>query len=172
VNDRQVWTVYRYYDTAGRLLYVGVTGQGHWRTHEHRRAAPWWPLVVRAEFEHFTNGVIAFEHETALITRLAPLYNRADNPSRTTPPPRIGRPRRPDPNRPRLAGPGGPKRRHIEAYLAILSSDQLGQLTAREITAALQGGGLDVTERYVAQILDQWTAARRGSGDGRRRAGR
>jgi hypothetical protein len=176
MNDHRVWTVYRYYDAAGRLLYIGVTGQGHWRTHEHRRAAPWWPSVVRAEFEHFTDGVVAFEHETALIARLAPLHNRADNPSPPTPPLRVGRPRRPDPNRPRLAGPGGPKRRQVEAYLVTLDGEQLGR-TAREITAALTDQGMDVSERYVARILDQWTASRwaagrRGSGSPRRRGGR
>jgi hypothetical protein len=63
------------------------------------------------------------------------------------------------------------KRQQVEAYLGRLSSDQLGQLTAREITAGLTDQGMDVSERYVAHILDQWTAARRGSG-GRRRAGR
>jgi hypothetical protein len=124
MNDHRVWTVYRYYDAAGRLLYIGVTGQGHWRTHQHRRAAPWWPSVVRAEFEHFTDGVAAFEHETALIARLAPLHN----------------------------------------------GEQLGR-TAREITAELTDAGMDVSERYVARILDAWTADRRGSG-ARRKGGR
>jgi hypothetical protein len=170
-NNSQVWTVYRYFDAAGRLLYVGATGQGHWRTHEHRRTAAWWSLVARAEFEHFTDAVEAFEHERTLIVSLAPLHNRADNPVRHTPS-RIGRPRRADPNRLRLAGPGGPKRRQIEAYLAQLSADELARLTAREHTAALTDAGMDVSERYVARILDQWTAARRGSGDDRRRGGR
>jgi hypothetical protein len=84
----------------------------------------------------------------------------------------MGRPRRPDPNRLRLAGPGGPKRRQVEAYLAQLTPDELARLTAREITAALTDQGMDVSERYVAHILDQWTAARRESVGGRRRAAR
>jgi hypothetical protein len=56
------------------------------------------------------------------------------------------------------------KRQQVEAYLGRLGADQLGQLTAREITAGLTDQGMDVSERYVAHILDQWTAARRGSG--------
>jgi hypothetical protein len=68
------------------------------------------------------------------------------------------------------------KRQQIEAYLASLRPDQLDQLTAREITAALTDQGMDVSERYVARILDRWTASRwaagrRGSGQ-RRRGGR
>jgi hypothetical protein len=55
------------------------------------------------------------------------------------------------------------KRQQVEAYLARLGPDQLGQLTAREVAAGLTDAGMDVSERYVAQILDQWTAARRGS---------
>jgi Protein of unknown function (DUF2637) len=59
---------------------------------------------------------------------------------------------------------GALKRHQVEAYLATLSSDQLKHLTAREVTANLSDQGMDVSERYVARLLDQWTAARRGSG--------
>jgi len=162
MSDGQVWTVYRYYDAAGRLLYVGLTGQGYGRAHDHRRTAPWWPLVVRGEFEHFADGPEALRHETALIASLAPLYNRADNPGRV--PARLGRPRRADRDRPRLVGPGGPKRQQVEAHLAQLTPDQLARLTAREVTAELTDAGMDVSERYVARILDAWIADRRGSG--------
>jgi hypothetical protein len=57
------------------------------------------------------------------------------------------------------------KRRQVEAYLAALSPDQLGRLTtlgpraaARELTSTLTSQGLQVSERYVQQILDDWTA--------------
>jgi hypothetical protein len=168
MNDGKVWTVYLYYDASGELLYVGLTGQGHGRGHDHRRTAPWWSLVTRGEFEHFTDATEALNHETALIASLAPLYNRAENLARHAPA-RVGRPRRGD--RLRLVGPGGPKRQQIEAYLAQLDPGQLDQLTAREITAELTDAGMDVSERYVARILDAWTADRRGSG-ARRKGGR
>jgi hypothetical protein len=61
------------------------------------------------------------------------------------------------------------KRQQVEAYLAALSARQLDQLTAREITDTLKAQGLEVSERYVAQILDQWNARRRGSGTPRKR---
>ena len=60
------------------------------------------------------------------------------------------------------------KRQHIEAYLDRLSSEQLQNLTVRELTADLANEGLEVTERYVKHILDQRRPAppsrRRGSG--------
>jgi hypothetical protein len=68
------------------------------------------------------------------------------------------------------------KRRQVEAYLAALGPDQLGRLTtlgpraaARELTGTLNGQGVAVSERYVQQILDDWTAATRPHANGRRR---
>jgi hypothetical protein len=68
------------------------------------------------------------------------------------------------------------KRHQVEAYLAALGSQQLGRLTAlgpraaaRELTGALNGQGVQVSERYVQQILDDWTAAVRQQASGRRR---
>ena len=71
------------------------------------------------------------------------------------------------------------KRRQVEAYLAGLDAEQAGRLAslgpraaAREVTTTLNGHGTQVSERYVTQIVDEWAAARRGSGAGARRRGR
>jgi hypothetical protein len=68
------------------------------------------------------------------------------------------------------------KRHQVEAYLASLGPDQLGRLTtlgpraaARELTSSLNSQGLQVSERYVQQILDDWTATTRQPANGRRR---
>jgi hypothetical protein len=82
--------------------------------------------------------------------------------------------------RPSGAGDGelaeATKRHQVEVYLAALESDQLGRLTtlgpraaARELTGALNGQGVQVSERYVQQIFDDWTAAARQQATGRRR---
>ena len=70
------------------------------------------------------------------------------------------------------------KRRQVEAFLGQLGAGQLDRLStlgpraaARELTGTLNGQGLVVSERYVQQIMDDWTAARRGSGS-RRKGGR
>jgi hypothetical protein len=60
------------------------------------------------------------------------------------------------------------KRRQVEAYLAALDDGQVDRLAslgpraaARELTGALNGQGVAVSERYVQQIWDDWTAAAR-----------
>jgi hypothetical protein len=68
------------------------------------------------------------------------------------------------------------KRHQVEAYLAALGPDELGRLTtlgpraaARELTGTLTSQGLAVSERYVQQIFDDWTAATHQQISGRRR---
>jgi hypothetical protein len=68
-------------------------------------------------------------------------------------------------------GAGMTKRQRIEDYLDWLGPQELQHLTVRELTADLQENGLEVTERYVKQILDSQRPAparppqrRRGSG--------
>jgi len=78
---------------------------------------------------------------------------------------------------PAMAGDGEATKRHqVEAYLAALDPGQLRHLTtlgpraaARELTGTLNGQGVAVSERYVQQILDDWTAAARQQANGRRR---
>jgi hypothetical protein len=83
-----------------------------------------------------------------------------------------------DQNRqPTVAGDGEATKRHqVEAYLAALDPDQLRRLTslgpraaARELTGTLNGQGIQVSERYVQQILDDWTATTHQQANGRRR---
>jgi hypothetical protein len=63
---------------------------------------------------------------------------------------------------------GVTKRQRIEAYLDRLGPEQAQNLTVRELTSDLANEGLEVTERYVKQVLDQRRPAprprRRGSG--------
>ena len=66
-------------------------------------------------------------------------------------------------------GAGMTKRQRIEEYLDWLGPEELQNITVRELTADLASQGLEVTERYVKQILDQHRPParpqrRRGSG--------
>jgi hypothetical protein len=78
---------------------------------------------------------------------------------------------------PVVAGDGEATKRHqVETYLAALDPGRLRRLTtlgpraaARELTGTLNGQGVQVSERYVQQILDDWTAAARHQANGRRR---
>jgi hypothetical protein len=61
------------------------------------------------------------------------------------------------------------KRQQVEAYLARLGSDQVDRLTARQLAADLTDQGMDVSERYVARLFDQWNATRRHASAPRKR---
>lgn len=73
-------TVYRFYDRAGTLLYVGITGAGRARGEQHSRNAEWWPFVARQEVEHVSNRVIAERREKELIHQFRPPFNTQHNP--------------------------------------------------------------------------------------------
>jgi hypothetical protein len=71
------------------------------------------------------------------------------------------------------------KRHQVETCLAALGAEERDRLAslgpraaAREVTAILNGQGTPVSERYVTRILDERSAARRGSGGGARRRNR
>jgi Protein of unknown function (DUF2637) len=69
---------------------------------------------------------------------------------------------------------GVTKRQRIEEYLDWLGPQELRNATVRELTAELASQGLEVTERYVKQVLDQQRPTtrqprRRGSGPRRPR---
>jgi hypothetical protein len=68
------------------------------------------------------------------------------------------------------------KRQQVEAHLAGLPAGQLDRLdglgpraAARELTATLNGQGLQVSERHVMAIWDAWNAARRQATGSRKR---
>lgn len=67
--------VYQYYDTSGRLLYVGITGRGLKRSHEHARKKDWWPLTTGCTIEHYQTRAEALDREAYLIAAYKPEYN-------------------------------------------------------------------------------------------------
>ena len=46
-------SLYRYYDDAGRLLYVGIANNPLDRQSQHRSASPWFKQAARQRLEHF-----------------------------------------------------------------------------------------------------------------------
>ena len=74
-----------------------------------------------------------------------------------------GRPRRPSATRSRPTWP--PSTPASSRRLTTLGP----RAAARELTGTLNGQGIQVSERYVQQILDDWTAATRQQANGRRR---
>lgn len=76
-NSIQKTTLYRYFDSEGRLLYVGITGDNTKRQSQHRRNSFWFGEIASATFEHFDARDQAEEAETKAITHEKPMHNIA-----------------------------------------------------------------------------------------------
>jgi hypothetical protein len=72
-------TLYRFYDAAGVLLYVGQTIRGYERLRQHTRKA-WFPEAAQVIFERVPASEI-LAREAAAIREEHPRYNIAGNPS-------------------------------------------------------------------------------------------
>lgn len=69
--------VYRFYDAAGELLYLGMTHDvdGRWATHE--RTQPWWLDVARREFTWCGTRAEAEQIESTATALEKPRYDRS-----------------------------------------------------------------------------------------------
>lgn len=72
--------VYRHFDTAGQLLYVGSSFSPHNRKHGHSSASPWYPQSVRMTEEWFDSQRRALDAELRAIKTEAPIYNLQGKP--------------------------------------------------------------------------------------------
>jgi predicted GIY-YIG superfamily endonuclease len=70
-------TLYRYFDSQDRLLYVGITGDNTKRQSQHRRNSFWFGEITRATFEHFDFREDADEAESNAIRQEKPMHNIA-----------------------------------------------------------------------------------------------
>ena len=73
-------SLYRYYDGRGVLLYVGITGRGATRNHEHNMSKAWWPFVLHQDVTHYQTRGEALDAERAAIRRFRPPFNTQHNP--------------------------------------------------------------------------------------------
>jgi GIY-YIG catalytic domain-containing protein len=67
--------LYRIYDTAGDLLYVGISKDFGYRWKQHAKAQPWWPEVQRQTVEWHPDRPTAAASEVAAIEAEKPRYN-------------------------------------------------------------------------------------------------
>ena len=70
-------TLYRYFDSAGVLLYVGITSAWHLRLKGHQARSPWWSRAANITLVHFATQEEAVAAERTAISNEHPLYNRA-----------------------------------------------------------------------------------------------
>ena len=69
--------LYRLFDAAGSLLYVGVTGDLRGRLAQHAADKPWWSQVARKTVTWYGSRSDALRAETAAIFNEHPRYNVA-----------------------------------------------------------------------------------------------
>jgi hypothetical protein len=79
--------VYRHFNAAGDLLYVGVSNGFTRRQRVHARSAHWFPEISRIEIERFPTYEAACEAESRAIRSESPLYNNGKNAPVELPPP-------------------------------------------------------------------------------------
>jgi hypothetical protein len=79
LSDPTSTSVYRYYDVAGVLIYVGITRTGVQRNREHNSDKEWWQWVASQRVDHFPSRDAAHEHEIALIQKFRPPFNKQHN---------------------------------------------------------------------------------------------
>jgi hypothetical protein len=76
--------LYRYFDLAGRLLYVGISDNPRTRWGQHKTTKPWASQVAVREVEWFPMRVQAAAAELVAIHVEKPIYNLRDTPKMFT----------------------------------------------------------------------------------------
>lgn len=136
--------LYRWFDAAGQLLYVGISSQPRTRTSQHVKTAPWIHLATRMELDP-----VAYEHrnealraEAHAITTESPIHN-------------IARPKKAKPRRSRGRPSVGP-RIHVN-----LPAEDIAWLDG--IVAERAGEGVPTTRAAVIREIigevrraDEW----------------
>lgn len=68
--------LYRYFDSTGELLYVGISVSAVQRLSQHSRSGSgWMRLVKRIEIDRYATRAAAHEAERAAIRLEKPLFN-------------------------------------------------------------------------------------------------
>jgi predicted GIY-YIG superfamily endonuclease len=88
VNGEHV--VYRCYDAAGRVIYIGATSDIRKRLKVHRRDSPWFSEVFAVESTVYPERWLAFYAEGQAIRDENPRHNRMHTPRYAHPNKRAG----------------------------------------------------------------------------------
>ncbi|MFF5801614.1 GIY-YIG nuclease family protein [Streptomyces albogriseolus] len=80
LTEAEHTAVYRFFNAADELLYVGITGDPRSRWVQHAAEKAWWPDVVRHTVQWLPSREAALAAEAAAIVAEAPLHNVAGTP--------------------------------------------------------------------------------------------
>lgn len=76
---RQVTELYRHFDAAGKLLYVGISLSTAVRLASHKTNSRWARQIASITIERFPTRAAALAAERAAIETEHPVYNKAFN---------------------------------------------------------------------------------------------
>jgi predicted GIY-YIG superfamily endonuclease len=68
-------TLYRFYDSANELLYIGISINAYERAKQHQASQSWWPEVAFIKLENFETRTDVLEAEKLAIGAEKPKYN-------------------------------------------------------------------------------------------------
>lgn len=80
ISQDESTALYRLFDTARQLLYVGITSNPQARWAQHAAEKPWWPDVAWHTLEWLPSREAALAAEAAAIVADGPLHNVAGTP--------------------------------------------------------------------------------------------
>jgi predicted GIY-YIG superfamily endonuclease len=126
--------VYRLYDAAGRLLYVGVTDHLRVRLGQHAKDKSWWPEVASRTIAWYGTRQEAEDAETKAIGEEKPIHNKV---------------RRPRPKGPSMTPPGD-RHQYRQRYLR---PDPATYKRAKEILGAQGSNVNEFLEDCLRQVL-------------------
>jgi len=69
--------LYRHYNDAGDLLYVGVSNNPYRRSQQHKRKSKWYTNVSKITLEWFDDRELACKAEAVAIFKEQPINNKA-----------------------------------------------------------------------------------------------
>lgn len=72
--------LYRVYDEAGTLLYIGISHQPDVRFEQHAKLKEWWPRVARREVQWFDDRPTAAKAEESAVRTEDPEFNSIFSP--------------------------------------------------------------------------------------------
>lgn len=150
--------LYRWYDSNGELLYVGISSNAAFRAVQHETTKAWWSETATCRVEHFADRLEAERAETEAIASENPRFNRAHG-RYTYPPSEASTGRRPF-RELQAETQGAERRARIDQYKAEVIAEHVGEAlaqlrTMREMTQAGVAEHLETRQSNVSRIEHQ-----------------
>lgn len=139
MRDDSSHILYRMFDTAGQLLYVGMTANPAHRIRDHKTQQSWWSDVAEIKVEHFLTRADLAAAEREAIRTENPRFNSVRYTDPTSP-----RPRKPPPTI------GLAAVRKARGLTVENVADELG--ISQNLVTAIEAGTIPLSARLKSQL--------------------